>query len=134
MRILLVHNFYKQPGGEDVVFRSETDLLRGRGHEVFQFSATNDSIGSRPTLRQTVETIWSERSRSRLLEILADLRPDVAHFHNTFPIISPSAYHACRAVGVPVVQSLHNFRLRCANALYYRDGRVCEDCLSSALP
>lgn len=134
MRILLAHNFYQQPGGEDVVFRSETDLLAQHGHEVFQFTASNDSIHGRPTLRQALETVWSARSHARLLQTLASVRPDVVHFHNTFPIISPSAYHACRTAGVPVVQSLHNFRLRCANALYYRDGRVCEDCLSTALP
>src|SRR5581483_9761958 len=79
-------------------------------------------------------TVWSRPAYRVLRELLRAHRPAVAHFHNTFPLISPAAYYACRAERVPVVQTLHNFRLLCPNALFFRDGRVCEDCLGKAVP
>src|SRR5581483_7006330 len=79
-------------------------------------------------------TVWSRPAYRVLRELLRAHRPAVAHFHNTFPLISPAAYYACRAERVPVVQTLHNFRLLCPNALFFRDGRVCEDCLGKPVP
>ena len=79
-------------------------------------------------------TTWSRPTRYHLLEMLRDARPNVAHFHNTFPLISPSAYSACREVRVPVVQTLHNYRLLCPAATFFRDGHVCEECLGKTPP
>lgn len=133
MKILVCHNFYQQPGGEDRVFADESRLLEERGHEVVRFTRHNDELAARRPLAVAAGTVWSRRAHRELTEIIRRHRPDVAHFHNTFPQISPAGYHAVRALGVPVVQTLHNYRLLCPNALFFRDGRVCEDCMGRAV-
>jgi glycosyltransferase involved in cell wall biosynthesis len=137
MRVLLVHNRYQNPGGEDLVFEAEQALLREAGHEVLVHERHNDEIAGYTPLQRLAlagSTIWGRQSRRRLLSLLRRERPQLAHFHNTFPLISPAAYLACRDAGVPVVQTLHNFRLLCPNALLHRDGRPCEDCLGRTVP
>jgi len=129
MRVLAVHNFYQQSGGEDAVFAAESDLLRAHGHEVIQYTEDNHRIQSLSGIRAAADTIWSFDTFRNLTQLLRSVHPHVAHFHNTFPLISPSAYYACRAAGVPVVQTLHNYRLGCPKAILHRDGRSCEDCL-----
>jgi glycosyltransferase involved in cell wall biosynthesis len=79
-------------------------------------------------------TLWNQAVYRELRALIRRERPQVAHFHNTFPLISPAAYYAARAEGVPVVQTLHNYRLLCPNALFFREGRVCEDCLGKTFP
>lgn len=129
MRILLVHNRYQQPGGEDVVFQAEAGLLRSHGHEVEEWVEDNRDIEGIPRVGLALRTVWSLPAARRLSAILDRHRPDVAHFHNTFPLISPAAYAICQRRGVPVVQTLHNYRLVCPNAMLFRAGRPCEDCL-----
>lgn len=133
-KIVVAHNFYQQAGGEDVVFAAETALLRAHGHEVVEYIADNHEVEGRSRLRLAADTIWSRGSRKAMAALLAETRPDLLHLHNTFPLISPSVYYAARDAGVPVVQTLHNYRLLCLNSLFYRDGHVCEDCLGKALP
>jgi len=132
VRILVVHNRYQRPGGEDVVFAAETALLRAHGHHVTQYVEDNSEIGYLNRPRVAVETIWSRRAERKLRSLLAEHAPQLVHFHNTFPLISPAAYVACRRAGVPVVQTLHNYRLICPNALLFRDGHPCEDCVPRA--
>lgn len=134
MRVLLVHNHYQQPGGEDRVFAAEADLLESRGHRVLRFTAHNDSVAGGGSAALAATAVWNGRARRELSDLVRRERPDVAHFHNTFPLISPAAYYAARAEGVPVIQTLHNYRLVCPNALLFRDGGACEDCLGRALP
>ena len=134
MRVLVVHNFYQQPGGEDTVFSAETELLRQHGHEVIEYTESNDSLNSMNTLAAAVNTIWSPSSKRKMIDIIDSVKPHVAHFHNTFMLISPSAYYACKEKNVPVIQSLHNPRLLCPAASLYRDGHVCEDCLGITPP
>lgn len=134
MKILLVHNQYKQKGGEDVVFEAEKGLLERYGHEVIEYVEHNDRIDAMGKLSMAVNTIWSRQSKRAIADVLAKEKPDVAHFHNTFMVISPSAYYACRSAGVPVVQTLHNYRLLCPNAIFFRDNQVCEDCLGKIFP
>ncbi len=134
MKILSVHNYYQSHGGEDSVFRLETVLLRERGIEVEQYLEDNRKITQMNPLALAGRTIWSTETRRNLRERLRQLAPDAAHLHNTFPLISPSAYYACREVGVPVIQTLHNYRLLCPAASLLRDGRVCEDCLGRIVP
>lgn len=134
MKILLVHNFYQQPGGEDAVFAAEVGLLRGRGHQVIEFTEDNKRIDGMRRWTVATQAIWSTVAKARLLKLLQEIRPDVVHFHNAFLLISPAAYYACREVGVPVVQTLHNYRLICPGALLMRDGRVCEECIRRAVP
>lgn len=134
MRVLLVHNRYKQRGGEDVVFEAEEALLRSRGVEVRTHIADNVEIDRRSKVRTAIDTIWSLESYRTLRRVLSEFRPDVVHFHNTFPMLSPAVYDACRAQRVPVVQTLHNYRLICPNALCFRDGAVCLDCVGKLVP
>jgi glycosyltransferase involved in cell wall biosynthesis len=127
--VLVVHNYYRQPGGEDHVFRAEAKLLRQHGHAVQEYTEDNAATTRAFKPRMATETVWSTRTTHKLRCVLSDFRPDLVHFHNTFPLVSPSAYYACQAAGVAVVQTLHNYRLGCPKATLYRDGRVCEDCL-----
>jgi glycosyltransferase involved in cell wall biosynthesis len=133
MNILIAHNFYKQPGGEDQCMAAEVAMLKAHGHEVTQYCLRNDSIDAMSSLEVAGRTIWSRSSFRELRHLFRTRRPQIVHFHNTFPLISPAAYYAARAENVRVVQTLHNFRLSCANALLFRDGKVCEDCLGKSV-
>src|SRR5579883_2380362 len=135
MKVLLVHNEYQQPGGEDAVFCLERDLLKSFGHNVVSYVRTNHEISRHSEIGRISllkQTIWAEDSRRGIAAILTEVRPDVVHVHNTFTRISPSIYAECRRFEVPVVQTLHNFRLLCPAATFYRSGSVCEDCLNVA--
>lgn len=129
MKILLCHNVYQQPGGEDGVFADERRLLESHGHEVLCYTQHNDALGAMSRLAAARKTFFNDETYAALSALLAEHRPDVVHCHNTFPLISPSAYQAARDHGAAVVQTLHNYRLLCPKAVLLRDGRVCEDCL-----
>jgi glycosyltransferase involved in cell wall biosynthesis len=138
MKVLLAHDHYRSsaPSGEDAAFRNERTLLERNGDTVIPFERFNDDIdesGLGKRIRLALEGAWSARTYDELSSLLRRVRPNVAHFHNTFPLISPSAYAACRDFGVPVVQTLHNYRLVCAGALLTRNGQPCEDCLGTSL-
>lgn len=132
MKLMLVHNYYQQSGGEDQVFRNEANLLRSAGHEVFEYIRRNDEIrsyGARDKLTLSVRTVWAWDSARDLRKIIKRHKPQAVHFHNTFPLISPAAYYACDDAGVPVVQTLHNYRFGCPAATFLREGRPCEECV-----
>lgn len=134
LKIISVHNRYVQPGGEDQVFESEARLLNEYGHQVTQVQEqTTYPDGVVKKLGVAVDCIWSRRWHREFRQMLQTSRPDVVHIHNFFPLISPSVYYACRREGVPVVQTLHNYRLLCSSAEFYRDGKVCEECLHHGL-
>lgn len=132
-RVLLCHNFYQEPGGEDQVFADEGFLLESFGHEVLRYSRHNDEIAGTSRWQLARATLWSRRTLEEIRKLIRQERPDVVHCHNTFPLISPSIYTAAREAGVPVVQTLHNFRLLCPSALLLRKGRPCEDCMGKLL-
>jgi glycosyltransferase involved in cell wall biosynthesis len=134
MKLLLCHNHYQQAGGEDEVFASESALLESFGHHVVRYAVHNDRIEEMGRARVAAGTLWNRESHHHLRRLIRRERPDVVHFYNTFPLLSPSVYYAARAEGCPVVQSLHNYRLMCPNALFYREGRICEDCLGKRVP
>lgn len=129
LKVLLVHNFYQQPGGEDQVFKAESALLERHGHEVVHYTDHNDRIRELKPAEILAATLWNRESGQEVSELLRKERPRVVHVHNTFPLISPSVYYAASAAGIPLVQTLHNYRLLCPMAEFFRDGRVCEDCL-----
>lgn len=133
MKILVCHNFYQQPGGEDQVFAAEVDLLRRCGHDVLTVELDNDAIGamSRPAAAMT--TLWSRAGYERVRDATAAHRAEVVHFHNTFPLISPAAYYGAHEAGAAVVQTLHNFRLLCPGANLFREGKPCERCAGKPL-
>ncbi len=134
MNILMAHNYYQQPGGEDQIFAAEADLLDSRGHRVVRFVKHNERVEEMSRTELARKTVWNGDVYREIRELIREEGVEVAHFHNTFPLISPAAYHAARAEGVPVVQTLHNYRLLCPNALFFRDGHVCEDCLGKKVP
>lgn len=134
MRILMVHNRYQDRGGEDVSVEAEIKLLRGQGEEVWTFFVSNDEIPDMNKFALAGETLWSSRSKKSIKARLREVKPDVVHFRNTFPLISPAAYYAAREEGVPIVQTLSNYRMHCVNALFLREGRACEDCLGKTVP
>lgn len=136
MKIILVHCHYQQPGGEDVVFEQERRLLERAGHQVVVFQRSNFEVDSYPGVKRLVliqKAIWNDSSRKEFAEVLRTEKPDVVHVHNTWIMISPSIYSACREAGVPVVQTLHNYRLLCPVGTFFRDGKVCEECLDHTL-
>jgi glycosyltransferase involved in cell wall biosynthesis len=134
LKIVIVHNAYQQAGGEDAVVSAERALLLRSGNEVNQYLRHNNEIASGAFCYNVTlgfRTVWSSGARNELHRLLKEWKPDVVHFHNTFPLVSPAAYYACRELGVPVVQTLHNYRLFCAAGAFFRDGQVCEDCLTT---
>jgi glycosyltransferase involved in cell wall biosynthesis len=134
MNVLYVHNYYQNPGGEDQAFAAESALMESKGHSVRRYSMHNDAIEGMNRFQLAARLIWNRDSAKAIYEIVRRNRIEVVHFHNTFPLTSPSAYYAARKAGARVVQTLHNFRLVCPGALLYREGRVCEDCLGKAVP
>jgi glycosyltransferase involved in cell wall biosynthesis len=134
MRILTVHNNYRLPGGEEQIFNAESHLLEAHGHDVFRYNLDNNDISTVNPFQLAKNTIWNSTVYRDLRSLIRHNQPQVAHFHNTFPLISPAAYYAARDEGVAVVQTLHNYRLLCPNALFFREGRVCEDCLGQVIP
>lgn len=133
MRILQLHNYYQLPGGEDQVVQTEACLLRSRGHEVDQFTTHNQMVDAKAKLTLAGLTIWNPATYECLRKRIKETSPAVVHVHNTFPLISPSAYYAARAEGVSVVQTLHNYRLICPSATLFRNGEPCEKCVGRAL-
>ena len=135
MKILMLHNRYQHAGGEDAVVQAEIALLEAHGHHVELLEAHNDEItGGLGKARAALSALYSLPGRRRAEEAISRFQPDLVHVHNFFPLLSPSVYDACREDGVPVLQTLHNYRLACPNALFFRDGKVCEDCLGQAVP
>jgi glycosyltransferase involved in cell wall biosynthesis len=134
MKILSVHNSYQNPGGEDQVFAQETDLLRSHGHQVLLYQASNDEVKRKNPLVLLGDTIWNKQVHAELHALMHREAPDIIHVHNTFPVISPAVYYAANEEGIPVVQTLHNYRMLCPAATFFRDGHVCEDCLGKQIP
>lgn len=134
MKVLMIHNRYQQPGGEDEVFLAEASLLESYGHRVVRYSTHNDRVAGTNRLALAGNTLWNSSTYQELRALMRRERPRVAHFHNIFPLISPAGYYAAKTEGVPVIQTLHNYRLLCPNALFFRDGRVCEDCMGKVIP
>ncbi len=128
-RVLVMHNAYQQRGGEDMVCEAEIEMLRNRGHAVEVLHRHNDELMTASRLRVAAETLWSLRSAAALDELIDRFAPDVIHSHNTFPMISPSVLWTAARRRVPVVQTLHNFRLLCPQAMLLREGMVCELCI-----
>lgn len=132
MKILLVHNSYRERGGEDIVFEQERDLLRAAGHQVIEYHRGNGEVEAESftqQIRLASRTVWAFDSKAEFARLLARQTPDIVHIHNTFQVISPSIYSACAAAGVPVVQTLHNYRLLCPAANFFREGKICEKCV-----
>lgn len=130
MRILLVHNFYQQFGGEDQVVFHELERLKEKHDVCFYSRHNNDLIHLGPIGKAgaVAATLDSKRTRVDIQALIAEHRPDVAYLHNIYPLISPSIYHVLHSLGVPIVQVIHDFRPLCTNGWFYNKGGVCERC------
>ena len=135
MKILIVHNYYRSlaPSGEDYVFRNEIDLLKKNSIHVITYERNNDDLFAfNKKLTAPFNLIWSQKSYWEIKQLIKKEKPDIAHFHNIFYLISPSAYYACQDSGVRVIQTLHNYRFFCINGLLFRDGKVCQKCIGKS--
>lgn len=135
-KILIVHNYYQIPGGEDTVVVNEKKLLEEHGYEVLLYSRNNNELKRMSKLQKLClpfTTVFSIRTYREVKGIIKQNKIDVVHVHNTLNLISPSVYYAAFSTKIPVIQTIHNFRLLCPGAMFYREGRVCEDCLDKGL-
>ena len=134
MRVAMLHNRYRtgQPSGENTVVAQTIDLLRNSGHEVDLYARNSDDIAAMSRKDRALlpfRSVWSFSAERDLTLLLQAQRPDVVHVHNTFPLFSASVLRAAYRLDLPVVATLHNFRLLCANAVLQRDGGPCESCV-----
>jgi glycosyltransferase involved in cell wall biosynthesis len=137
MRVVIAHNRYSsaQPSGENVVVDAEIAQLRAAGVEVVPFLRSSDEIGSLPAAQKAllpIAPIWSPGAQRALVRLIREHRPDLLHLHNPYPLISPWIVRTAHAHGLPVIQTVHNYRQVCAPGLYFRDGHVCHDCRGRA--
>ena len=136
LKILQVHNYYQIPGGEDTVVANEKKMLEEHGHKVVLYTRNNSEIKKMNLFQKLLlpfTTIFNIKTYREIKKIIKKERIDIVHVHNTLNLVSPSVYYAARIMKIPVVQTIHNFRLLCPGATFYRDGHICEDCLSKGL-
>ena len=134
MKILIVHGRYRSaaPSGENRVVDQEAGALADAGHQVERFERSSDDIehwAAHELVALPLRSIWNRPVREELARTLRQSRPDVVHVHNTFPILSPSVLSACHDAGVPVVATIHNYKLLCASGDFFRDGHLCHECI-----
>lgn len=134
--VLIVHNYYQIPGGEDTVVRNEKELLEEHGHKVILYTRNNSELNQLSKVGKLLlpfTTIFNFRTYKEIKKRIREEQVDVVHVHNTLNLISPAVYYAARTCRKPVVQTIHNFRLLCPGATFYRDGHICEDCVNHGL-
>ena len=134
MNILSVHNRYLQRGGEDESTELENSLLRTHSHNVVEYMVDNHDLQHQALIGIGVRSIWNHNSYLGIRELIRRHQIDLVKVDNFFPQISPAVFYAARAERVTTVQTLRNFRLACPGAVFFRDGKVCEDCLGKMFP
>lgn len=134
MRVLSVHNLYQIRGGEDESSEAERRLLQNMGHTVDVYEADNKEISYLNPLQAALSTVWSNSAYRKLTELSQKNSYDIVHIQNFFPMLSPAVHYAAKASSVPVIQTIRNYRLLCPNALFFRDNKLCEDCLGKFVP
>lgn len=135
-RVLIVHNYYQTPGGEDTVVANEKKLLEKHGHDVILYSRHNSELKNMSNgqkLFLPISTIFSRTTYKEVRKIIKEYKIEIVHVHNTLSLISPSVYYAARSLKIPVVQTIHNFRFLCPGATFNRDGHICEECVQYGL-
>ncbi|HLL66490.1 MAG TPA: glycosyltransferase [Micromonosporaceae bacterium] len=139
MKVVVAHNRYAsgQPSGENVIVDTEMAQLAAAGVEVVPFSRSSDEIATLPAAQKALlpmSPIYNGWSQRRLAELIRTERPDVLHLHNPYPLLSPWVVRTAQRAGVPVIQTVHNYRQVCAPGVYYRDGHLCTDCKGRRFP
>ena len=135
-KILIVHNYYQIPGGEDTVVANEKKMLEDHGHEVVLYTRSNSEIKTMFGVQKALlplTTVFNYRTYKDVKQLIKTEKIEIVHVHNTLTLISPAVYYAAYSCKIPVVQTMHNFRLLCPGATFYRDGHICEDCVSRGL-
>lgn len=135
-RILQVHNFYQIPGGEDVVVRNEKRLLEEHGHKVYTYYRSNAELkegGKFSKLCVPFTAIYSFKTVREVKKLIKEYQIDIVHVHNTLTMVSPSVFYAAFRCHVPIVQTLHNFRMLCPAGSFFRDNVICEECVQGGL-
>lgn len=135
-RILQVHNFYQIPGGEDVVVRNEKRLLEEHGHKVYTYYRSNKELGEKGIFGKLLlpfTAVYSLRTVREIKQLIKDNAIDIVHVHNTLMMVSPSVFYAAFQCNVPVVQTLHNFRMLCPAGSFFRNNVICEECVAGGL-
>ena len=133
MKVLQIHSRYREFGGEERVVENDAALLREAGHEVLTHEVPNPSRAF-PAAASLAASSWNLRQARRVRRLIEEWSPDVAHIHNTWLSLSPAVPREVDRAGVPLVQTIHNYRPICVNAKLFRDGSPCYDCLGSRLP
>ena len=126
--VLMVHNYYQIPGGEDTVVANEKKMLEEHGHKVILYTRNNSELKKLSLLQKMflpITTIFNVKTYLEIKKIIKKEGIDIVHVHNTLNLISPSVYYAAILMKVPVVQTIHNFRLLFPGATIYRDGHIC---------
>ncbi|HET9053032.1 MAG TPA: glycosyltransferase family 4 protein, partial [Cyclobacteriaceae bacterium] len=136
MRILFIHNTYRQRGGEDVALELETTLLAERGHEIriTLFKNDEEAAGLAGKMRLGWNAVYNSTSAKTVRQVIREFRPELIHVHNWFFQASPSILYAAAKEKVPVVMTIHNYRFVCANALLLRNNKPCELCVNDKFP
>lgn len=135
-RILIVHNYYQIPGGEDTVVSNEKEMLKHHGHVVILYSRKNSELQQMSKFHKLLLPfimVFNIRTYFDVKKIIREQKIDIVHVHNTLCLISPAVYYAARSMKIPIIQTIHNFRLLCPGATFYRDGHICEDCIKHGL-
>lgn len=135
-KVLIVHNYYQIPGGEDTVVANERAMLERHGHEVLLYSRNNSELKHFSRFQKLllpISTVFNLKTYREVKQIIRENKVDIVHIHNTLNLVSPSVYYAAFCCKVPVVQTIHNFRLLCPGATFYREGHICEDCMDEGL-
>jgi glycosyltransferase involved in cell wall biosynthesis len=135
MKILIIHNFYQEWGGEDTYVTSLKKLLEENGHQVYLYSKDSKNI---KTIWDKIKTgiglFYNPWVKKELEKIIKDFKPDVAHFHNVYPLIGATAYRVCKKYKIPIIQHIHNYRFMCPKGILFRNGKICELCLHKKFP
>lgn len=135
MRILLIHNFYQYWGGEDTYVTSVKKLLEGNGHKVYLYSKDSKNIKTFvDKTKAAIGLFYNPWVAKELTKIVKEFKPDVAHFHNVYPLIDATAYRVCKKHKIPIIQHIHNYRFMCPKGMLFRNGKICELCVGKSFP
>ena len=129
MKILIIYNEYLYKGGEDTYIQSLISLLKNKGHKVFFYKKSSLSIKTlEDKIKLAFRLFYNNKTHQELSLVIKKFNPDIAHFHNIFPLIGATAYRVCHQYKVPIIQHIHNYRFVCPKTSLYRNGKICELC------
>jgi len=149
MKILLINKFFYKKGGAEIVFLNTAELLKNHGHQVVFFSMHHDKNesseyekyfvsnidyekkGMKNAVMYSLKLLYSFEAKKKLEKLISQERPDVAHLHNIYHQISPSILHSLKKFNIPVVMTLHDLKLSCAQYLMLAKSEVCEACINN---